>query len=146
MAVIRTGAVSLALLLALSAPALAEPDCQARAQVLLKKVEARPMGQRAALILQAFEHDEVLGCGLVSTGHWSGEAVPPKGCDLGALDLCDIPQGVPVAGQVLTHVEPKTYLRVQRAATQLAAAGQLQRPLKRLLQLILLSSAIQRGG
>jgi len=146
MVVIRALPLGLLAALFIGAPAFAAPDCQTEAQALLKTVEARPMTQRAALILEALEDNEALGCGIVPASHWLKDAALPQGCSLKAFKTCDVPQGVPVAQQVQVDVEPQLYLRVQSAAIQLAATGNLRRPIKRLLQLLLLSNAIQRGG
>ncbi len=143
MAVIRIPIIVLGLLFASSGSAT---PCQTQAQALLQKAEALPMAKRAGFIVAAFKTNETLGCGIVPAAHWSTPAPLPKGCDLANFDLCVVPGGIPVARQVQSHVEPDLFLKVQSAALKLREAQELKRSNRRLLQLILLSDAIRRGG
>lgn len=143
---VRTFA-SLALTATLLLPAAAEAaDCDAQAQALLRKAESVSMSRRAPIILEGLRADAEIGCGVVPKGHWSSPPALPEGCTKDALDLCAALQALPVARQVTEDVEADLFVRVQQAAEKLAAAGHLKRAHKRLLQLLLLSDAIRRGG
>lgn len=140
----------LSLVLVLAAAALAGPasaaECEDAAQALLRRAESAAMGARAPIILEALTRDDRLGCGVVPREHWTSPPALPEGCRYDALDLCPSLDGLPVAAQVAKDVEPKLFVRAQQAAAKLRAAGHLTRPTKRLLQLLLLSDALRRGG
>lgn len=146
MAVKRLATALLGLALLLPTSALAA-DCEADAQALLRKAESASMARRAPLILEAVARRDALGCGVVPASHWTSPAPVPEGCAADALETCPaLEGGLPVAAQVSRDVDPALFVRVQTAAARLSAAGHLGRAHKRLLQLLLLSDAIRRGG
>ena len=135
----------LALVLALSVYAYEIPPCGEAARALVKRVEARPITKRAALILDAFEKDAHLGCGVVKPEHWSAPVVWPKGCTAHSLAACTFDGGLDASEGLQRDVEPELYVRVQQAHVALAGAGQASASHVRLYETLLLSSAKSRG-
>lgn len=140
------GATALAcgLLLAASAPALAAPDCGARAAAALKRVESKPLKARAPAILEVFAADAALGCGVVPASHWTGPVEVSAACRADPVTCESLPEALPVARTVLEDVDLDTYIRAQTAAGRLKGAGHLSRAHRRLLQLLILSDAVRR--
>lgn len=136
----------LGLLILLSAASAAASPCEERAQSVLHEAEKRPMKARASFILLSLQMDPELGCGIVPIEHWSQPPKLPKNCDWATFDRCTVPEGIPVARQVQKDVHPELFLKVQSAAIILRESNKLKRPNRRLLQLLLLSDAVRRGG
>ncbi|MCK6544689.1 hypothetical protein L6R52_02390 [Myxococcota bacterium] len=126
------------------APPAAEPACVQSAKALVKKAEALPMVRRARVLELAIRKDPSVLCGVVDQSFFASAPVAPEGCDATKPHTCRFPKGLEVAERLAEDADPILYLRVQLIATRLTDAARMSAAHRRLLETLLLASALAR--
>lgn len=141
-------AVAIVALLAVAAPSVeppaVEPPCVQSAKALVKKAEALPMVRRVRVLELAIRRDPSVLCGVVEPSFFASAPEAPAGCDASKPHTCAFPKGLEIAERLAQDADPILYLRVQLIATRLTERALLSPPHRRLLETLLLASALAR--
>lgn len=105
--------------------------CETSAAALVERVERQPMKRRATLIIKALRSDAKLRCGV---GAFESPPVPGLDPNAGPIEI---------APRLADDVDAALLARVQSFAHRLKQQGTLTPAHQRLLQVLLISSALQ---